>query len=657
MTISPVHDKAGHVADASAITRDNSDRNVAKTKRPGTHRQTRQVLERITDGFYALDQDWCFTYINRAAERLLGRTRKELLHKNIWDEFPPTVGTPLYAAYHEAVDGETTTTVEFYYPPFEAWFDVRAYPSPDGLSVFFREVTASRQLDETLRASEEKYRTLVEQLPAVIYILATDEHQTPLYYSPRFEELTGFSAADAMARTDHWLESVHPDDRARVAAEEARTAVSNEPFRAEYRHVRKDGSYVWVQDECVAVRDESGRVVAWQGMLLDITERVQIEEDQLRLAAVVTSSSEAIMSTTLDGIITSWNPAAERLYGYSTAEAVGQSVIMLTPPGMSSDVTGLLARVQRGESVEGYETIRLTKDGRRINISLAISPVRDASGNVVAVSSVARDITQLRRLQEERDRLYAELDAEFQRAAEIQAQMLPHVAPNVVGYEFAGVCLPARQVGGDFFDWTTDQTSVHLSLGDVMGKGMPASLLMATVRAALRSVTHLSVSAAVEAVNRALTPDLAQSDSFITLFYANLDIGSGTLSYIDAGHGMAFVQRCDGGVEPLLQRGLPLGVLPDATFTEGMTRLEPGDTLVLYSDGLPDSRPELRLDPVGVAEQFGELKDAQAKLEKLVSMVVDVETRPDDLTLLLVRRQEEPSPVSGGSLTRGNPSR
>jgi PAS domain S-box-containing protein len=392
-------------------------------------------------------------------------------------------------------------------------------------------------------------------------------------------------------------------------------------------------------------------------MLLDITERVQAEEDQLRLGAIVTSSSEAIMGTTLDGIVTSWNPAAERLYGYSTAEAIGQSVVMLTPPGSSGDVAGLLAKVRRGESVEGYETVRLTKDGRHISVSLTISPVRDASGNIVAISSVARDITELRRLQEERDRLYADLDAEFQRAAEIQAQMLPHAAPDVVGYEFAGVCLPARQIGGDFFDWNANHASVHLALGDVMGKGMPASLLTATARAALRSVMHLPVSAAVEAVNRALSPDLVYSDSFITLFFANLDTESGVLTYIDAGHGMAFVQRDDGVVEPLRQRGLPLGVLPDATFAEGMTTLEPGDTLVIYSDGLPDARPELSLDPVGVAEHLAELKTAQAKLDRLVSMVADVDTRPDDLTLLLVRRQEEPGLESDASLTRENPSR
>ena len=362
------------------------------------------------------------------------------------------------------------------------------------------------------------------------------------------------------------------------------------------------------------------------------------------MAAIVTASSEAIMSTTLGGVITSWNPAAQRLYGYAPAEAIGQSVRMLAPPDRTEELADLWAQVRRGDIVKGYETVRLTRDGRRIDVALTLSPVHDADGQVIAFASIARDVTELRRLQRERDRLHTELEGEFARAAEIQAQLLPHPVPDLPGYEFAGTCLPARQVGGDFYDWLAGDDAIRLSLGDVMGKGMPASLLTATVRAALRVVAHLPVSAAMEAVNRALSPDLMQSDSFITLFHAALEPESGQLTYVDAGHGLDFIHRADGSVEPLRQRGLLLGVLADAAYPAGTTTLERGDTLVVYSDGLPDARPELRLDALGVAGQIRELPDAQAKLERLVSLVSDVHTRPDDLTLVLLRRRPEPCP-------------
>jgi two-component system sporulation sensor kinase A len=479
---------------------------------------TWQVLERISDGFVALDRDWRFTYVNAAAERMLGRTRNSLLGRNLWEEFPEAVESPVYAAHQRAMEEGVTTSAEFFLPPLRAWFEATSYPAPEGLSVFFREVTARRQLAEELRASEERYRTLVEHVPAAVYVLGTDDAGLPLYFSPRFQVLTGETPEESMARTQHWLETVHPEDRARVAEESAHSLQHGCLFRSEYRMRRKDGSYLWVLDECLPVRDESGQVVAWQGVLLDITDRIQAEEAQIRLAAIVAASSEAIMSTTLEGIITSWNPAAEQLYGYSTAEAIGASVRMLVPPGQMDGVTWLLDQVRRGEAVKGFEAERLTKDGRRIDISLAVAPIRDGNGNVVGISSVARDVTRLRQTERERDQLHAELEAEFQRTAEVQAQLLPHVAPNCAGYEFAGICLPARRVGGDFFDWPSDGNAVRLSLGDVMGKGMPAALLTATVRAALRAVTHLPVSEAVAAVNRALTPDLAQTDSFITLF-------------------------------------------------------------------------------------------------------------------------------------------
>jgi PAS domain S-box-containing protein len=633
------------------------DKEVLAAGLTATDQHTRQVLERITDGFCVLDRDWRFTYINEAAERIWGQARGELLGANVWEAFAPAIETPFYVACQQAMSDGITTSVEFYYAPLAGWFEVRVYPSLDGLSLFFREISESRQAEQELLASESKYRSLIEQLPAAVYLHAADESQTPIYFSPRHEELTGELTADAMARKSHWLENVHPEDRARVAEEDARSNAAGDQFRLEYRILRNERSDVWVLDESVPIRDDTGTIVAWQGVLLDVTERVHAEESQIRLAAIVASSSEAIMGTTLDGTITSWNPAAERLYGYSTAEAIGESVKMLVPPELSGDVATLLDRVRRGVRVEGYEAERLTRDGRRIDVSLSVAPVHDADGNIVGVSSVARDVTRLRRAERERDRLHAELEAEFQRAAEAQARLLPHAAPDVPGYEFAGACLPARQVGGDFFDWPSDHESVRVSLGDVMGKGMAASLLTATVRAALRAVTHLPVSAAVEAVNRALSPDLAQSDSFITLFHAALKPKSGQLTFVDAGHGLAFIHRHDGLVTLLRQRGLPLGIDAEARYPEGETMLERGDTLVICSDGLPDARPDLDLEPAGIAAWIDDRPDAQAKLDRLVALGTAVALRPDDLTLVLVRRREKGSSRPARSSKAENPSR
>jgi PAS domain S-box-containing protein len=183
-TIWPVHTDAGQIIAAATITRDISLRKTAEADLAATHQQTRQVLERMTDGFYALDRDWRFTYINPMAEKILGRPRDELLGKIIWDELGDTTETSLYAAYHQAMNERVNSRVELYYFPLGAWFEARVYPSAAGLSIFFRDLTARKELERRLGASETRYRALVEQIPAAVYVLAADENQTPLYFSP-----------------------------------------------------------------------------------------------------------------------------------------------------------------------------------------------------------------------------------------------------------------------------------------------------------------------------------------------------------------------------------------------------------------------------------------------------------------------------------------
>jgi sigma-B regulation protein RsbU (phosphoserine phosphatase) len=380
----------------------------------------------------------------------------------------------------------------------------------------------------------------------------------------------------------------------------------------------------------------------------DVTELRRQQEEVARLAAIVESSNDAIVGSTLDGIITSWNPAAANLYGFREDEAVGQPITMLIPPGEPYLIPDILGRAALGEQSERLEVRGQTRDGRILDVGLTISPIRDRDGQIVGASTISRDETRLRRLQVDRDRLYADLKAEIQRAAEIQSLMLPQAAPDVPGYEFAGVCRPARDVGGDFYDWRLSHGAVRLTLGDVMGKGLAASLLTASVRASLRAVDEQPVAEAVEAVNDALYPDLAESNSFITLFHASLEPASGRLTYVDAGHGMSFVLRGDGRAEPLRQRNMPLGVVADAVYPAGSTTLEVGDTLVIYSDGLPDTRPDLSLDPEGVARQVAGLPGVDAMVERLMGLVEEVEAHPDDLTLVLVQRLGVPAAITSG---------
>ena len=242
-------------------------------------------------------------------------------------------------------------------------------------------------------------------------------------------------------------------------------------------------------------------------------------------------------------------------------------------------------------------------------------------------------------LQRQLDEKGRQLAAELARAAEVQSELLPRDTPALPGFELAARCLPAREVGGDFYDWQQLPGTLSLTVGDVMGKGMPAALLMATVRAVLRAVgSQHSPSSAVQFAAGALDRDLARSNAFVTLFHAQLDLNTGRLQYVDAGHGHVVFLRANGTVEEMKPWGLPLGVLSEELYAEGTIEFGPGDLLVVYSDGLTDARPELR-DQKALADLLRQGGTAS----EITQMLADQATSaggplPDDLTIVALRR-------------------
>lgn len=233
-------------------------------------------------------------------------------------------------------------------------------------------------------------------------VITTDSSGNVTFLNPIAESLTGWSFADASGKS--------LTDVFNIVNEETRKQVENPTVRALREGVvvglanhtlliSKDGTERPIDDSAAPIRNAQGEVAGVVLVFRDITERKRAEREMAHLAAIVASSDDAIISKDLNGIITSWNRGAQRLFGYEAEEVVGKPILLLIPAGHKEEESSILERIRRGEVTEHYETVRQRKDGSFLDISLSVSPVRDASGQIIGASKIARDITARKRME------------------------------------------------------------------------------------------------------------------------------------------------------------------------------------------------------------------------------------------------------------------
>jgi PAS domain S-box-containing protein len=252
---------------------------------------------------------------------------------------------------------------------------------------------------------------LLEALPVAVY--TTDAEGRITFFNQAAAELWGHRPE---LGSDQWCGSWRlywPDGRPlpHDQCPMALTLKEGKPVRGiEAIAERPDGTRVNFLPFPTPLRDASGRLTGAINLLMDITDRHQAEIESARLVAIVTSSDDAIISKSLDGRITSWNAAATRIFGYQAAEIVGQSITRIIPPELHDDEKRIIAQLARGERIDHYETVRVAKDGRRIDISLSVSALHDRFGKVIGASKVARDITERKQAEKLKHLLIEELN-------------------------------------------------------------------------------------------------------------------------------------------------------------------------------------------------------------------------------------------------------
>jgi PAS domain S-box-containing protein len=262
---------------------------------------------------------------------------------------------------------------------------------------YHMDVTERRRAERALRESEARFRNMADHAPVVMRV--TDEGGDCTYLNQPWYGFTGQSEEEAAGAG--WLDAIHPDDRTRVEADLARAAASRGGLTIEYRLRRADDRYRWVFDSAAARVDDAGHFRGHIASVVDIDDRREAEIANARLAAIVQSSDDAIVSKDLDGTVTSWNEAAERIFGYDASEMIGSSIFRLIPPERHDEERRVIERISRGEAVARIETERIRKGGARIVVELSVSPVRDRGGTIVGAASIKRDVTERRRAEQQ----------------------------------------------------------------------------------------------------------------------------------------------------------------------------------------------------------------------------------------------------------------
>lgn len=273
------------------------------------------------------------------------------------------------------------------------------------------DITATKRAEEARVEAEQRFRALVETIPAVTYIWEStinrssggDDAAKITYTSPQIEALVGFTVEEWEGDPQLWLARVHPDDRDEVLERTADAEGEGVPFEMEYRYLAKDGHVVWVRDSAVLIeRTPDGRPWRFQGVMMDVTDRKLVEESLAdtseRLDAIVNGSPLAIVSMDLDGIVRSWNPAAERMLGWTAESASGRFLPHVGVEGRN-DFERMRDRVVATGEVTHTTVVQWRKDGTPLDVMLSSGPLHDRSGRVIGLIAVLADVTDSREAQ------------------------------------------------------------------------------------------------------------------------------------------------------------------------------------------------------------------------------------------------------------------
>ncbi|MGZ8191531.1 MAG: PAS domain S-box protein [Methylococcaceae bacterium] len=633
------------------------------TERKRLEHRFRQAVESAPNAIVMVNEAGTIEMVNSQTETFFGYSRDELIGQPV-EMLVPERFRSAHIGYRQAyLAAPVSRPMGVGRELYGLRKDGTEFPVEIGLSLIdnneetlilssILDITQRKEAESALKESEERFRQMAEMTGE--WLWEQDPGGYYIYSSTAVNQILGFSQDEVMGK--HYTEFLTPQDK----AEQQVYATSYQPFYALTNHYRhKDGHPVLAESTGLPIINAEGKLLKWRGVDRDITARKHFQdaliESEKRTRLIIESSLSAIVIMDSYGLITDWNHQAEKIFGWARKEAIGQRLeeLIIPPRYRNEHRQGLQTFLHTGIGPllnKLIEHVAMRRDGSEFPVEFSISPLK--LGNAYIFSGFIHEITA-RKAAEQKIR-QAEVNlaitqSEIKIAQRIQASLSPSAPIRTDHFEVTGYCLPADQVGGDYFDYFfRSEDQLDMIIADVSGHSIGPALFMVETRSAIRTQANRlgTPSETLGVLNNFLFEDLDNADYFITLFYLQYNTRTHQLSFANAGHPpplllSPFQREC----RQLDAEGMILGVRKNIIFEEKTTTISNGDLILLYTDGITEAE-----NPVG--EFFGveRLSDifiqyAQHSPEGIIDAMLkhlkqfcQCESFNDDITLMIFRR-------------------
>ncbi|WP_264565247.1 PAS domain S-box protein [Flavobacterium sp. N3904] len=363
------------------------------------------ILESIGDAFFAVDKFWKVTYWNRIAERDLSVLKQDIVGKNLWEMFSDSIDSESYRKYHEAVATNQVVHFEDYYLALNKWYEISAYPSENGLSAYFKDVTENKKAKEIIKKSNERFEYVTKATFDAIW--DWDLTDNKFYWGDGFEKIFGYNLTELKDDSDAWMKNIHPDDLEKITQSYYDTVKSNAiNWIEEYRFKKNNGQYAYIINKGIVIRDTSGRATRIIGAMQDITKRKQEEVRLKLLESVITNTDDSILITEAEPFdqpgprIIYVNDAFTKMTGYTADEVIGKTPRILQGPETDREELNKLGAAIRKWQPYEVTLLNYKKNGEEFWLHISINPVADATGWFTHWIAIERDVTQQKREEE-----------------------------------------------------------------------------------------------------------------------------------------------------------------------------------------------------------------------------------------------------------------